>query len=225
LPGPARADGLLYQLPPDGSWVRYDIEGKVIDADGKQSMSVAGSVTMSSVGRETVDNEPCRWIEIATRGKIKRGDKESEHTETIKFLIPEKDLKRGVNPLDTAKKAIRKRDGQVKEVDVKTIAPTLEELFHAPPQEVKKGDSQIIENKLGKLNCERWTGRHTKAQGQFETAATIETSVNPAAPFGVVAYEFQRERKRNGEALGKQITIFKLADVGKDARSELKEGI
>lgn len=86
-----------------------------------------------------------------------------------------------------------------------------------------KGASEVIENKLGKLTCEQVTGRETKTQGQAEIAATIETSMNVTSPFGVVAYEYRKERKRSGESLGTRITILKLADAGKDAKREIGE--
>lgn len=63
----ALADGLIYQLPADGAWVRYvqRIEGKGMGAENKeQNFDVRGRLTLSSVRRIKRDGEPHRWIEI-----------------------------------------------------------------------------------------------------------------------------------------------------------------
>src|SRR5207247_1112216 len=51
----ARADGLIYRLPADGAQGRFEMEVDV--TVGGQQVSTKGSVTISSVGQTTVDNE------------------------------------------------------------------------------------------------------------------------------------------------------------------------
>ena len=67
----ALADGLVYQLPEDGSWVRYELEGcrPASSGNAKQEIGMRGNVTISSVGVVEVDNEPCRWIEVVVDAK------------------------------------------------------------------------------------------------------------------------------------------------------------
>jgi hypothetical protein len=68
IPTAVFADGLIYQLPGDGTWARFDIDRKATPPDGKESTMI-GSLTLSSVGAAEVDGEPCRWIEIAIEMK------------------------------------------------------------------------------------------------------------------------------------------------------------
>ena len=85
----ACADGLIYKLPADGEQARYDMEIAV--TVGGQDVATKGSVTVSSVGQTTVDNEKCRWIEI----KMIFKEDEQERLTIAKTLIPEKDLGQG----------------------------------------------------------------------------------------------------------------------------------
>lgn len=79
-----RADGLIYQLPADGTSARYDTEVTFIN-NGQEQMR-KGSLTVSSVGQTTVDNEKCRWIEFKTATKTDQG----ERIMIAKCLIPER---------------------------------------------------------------------------------------------------------------------------------------
>ena len=54
---PARADGLLYQLPQDGAWVLFNAE--IALARGDQKLDATGSLRMSSVGTSEEDGAKC----------------------------------------------------------------------------------------------------------------------------------------------------------------------
>ena len=102
LLSPVEAQGLILQLPPDGTWVRYEgtytqTEIRPDTALGKLEIPPwVEHVTIKSVGSEMADyrgaSVPCRWIEI----KVERG-RESEGAiavgktglEIYKVLIPE----------------------------------------------------------------------------------------------------------------------------------------
>src|SRR5262245_12216315 len=89
-PGSARADGLLYQLPEDGSWVRFAFR-YTFKLDGmEQPGQGMGTMTMASVGKAREGAEACRWIEFQIRLK----DSGTEHTLIRKLLIPERYLKK-----------------------------------------------------------------------------------------------------------------------------------
>lgn len=99
----AEAQGLIWSLPPDGSWVRY--EGSYTqeevrpDATGNLTLQWIRHLTIKSVGRaqadyrgETVD---CRWIEIKVQtGRTLDGrvDTGSVGERIYKVLIPEAEV-------------------------------------------------------------------------------------------------------------------------------------
>ena len=96
----AHAEGLFYQLPKDGSWAEYTIDGVGTNPDDTE-VTLRGTVKMSSVGKVQVEGKPCRWIELRTEGK--RND--DKFTDTVKLLIPEKHLAKGQDPLGHVIKA------------------------------------------------------------------------------------------------------------------------
>ena len=70
--GAASADGLVFQLPPDGTWARYAVrtEGEFGYGDGpKQKVAITGTLTISSVGEVTRTEQKYRWIELKSESK------------------------------------------------------------------------------------------------------------------------------------------------------------
>src|SRR5262249_15879102 len=107
-PGIARADGLLYQLPKDGSWVRFAIQ-YTFKFDGvEKAAQGTGTMTMAPVGKAREGGEACRWIEF----KVKLKDSGTEHTLIRKLLIPEKYLKKGENPTEHVARGWAKYDNE-----------------------------------------------------------------------------------------------------------------
>ena len=106
FPAVALPEGLLYQLPKDGHWVRFEIDDTITGPDGTE-FPVVGTLTMSSVGTTKVDGQKCRWIEIAVEAK--QSGKPFSHVD--KLLIPEKHLGKGKEPLKHVAKAWRKSTG------------------------------------------------------------------------------------------------------------------
>src|SRR6516165_9575988 len=94
----AVADGLIQQLPSDGSWVRYDVTGEGRSPTGEVGVTHQGTLTLKSVGRETVDGTECRWIETETKIEFTRAGRNEEFTDVLKLLIPEKFLAADQNP-------------------------------------------------------------------------------------------------------------------------------
>src|SRR5262245_36230337 len=90
----AHADGLIYQLPKDGTGVTFDVETKQT-FEGRE-VTKTGKFSMRSVGQVTVDGEPCRWIECRSSQKFANFDE----IMISKALIPEKHLGKGKSPLD-----------------------------------------------------------------------------------------------------------------------------
>lgn len=99
---PAFAQGVISQLPEDGTWVRFEgtysqVEIRPETAAGKVEIDPWNEhVTIKSVGAEQAsyrgEEVPCRWIEIKIeRGRVKDGKVDTGLTglEIYKVLIPE----------------------------------------------------------------------------------------------------------------------------------------
>ena len=55
-PAAALANGLLYKLPADGAKVVYTM--KMTNTRGDKEMTIDGTLSVASVGKETVDGKP-----------------------------------------------------------------------------------------------------------------------------------------------------------------------
>ncbi len=98
--GSAWADGLLYQLPEDGSWVLFDAMVTMTRENDRgvetQNVKEESSLKMSSVGTSMEDGIPCRWIEFNLTIKFDN----TENVIVAKILIPESSLVEGKNPVE-----------------------------------------------------------------------------------------------------------------------------
>ncbi|MSR57591.1 MAG: hypothetical protein EXS05_07955 [Planctomycetaceae bacterium] len=162
-----RADGLIYQLPANGSSVRYDIENKA--SMNGQEQTIMGSLTVSSVGEATVDGEKCRWIEF--RLMIKREN--IERVTLAKCLIPEKHLGRGKSPGEHLIRGwIKTGDGEPQAfTDLKSpqAGGRVIGYLAGPPPNAGELEKVDVESPLGKLACEGVTGTHEFEQGNGTT--------------------------------------------------------
>lgn len=139
----AKADGLIFALPPDGTWCEYSgetnseisielpksIASKLSGEAKKQFDEMSGptrhqgTIRLSSVGSETRAQRPCRWIEVSSTTKQLKSEKEQSPLgeavkgHVLKLLIPERYLVRGEDPLANAILATWNQ----KDVDVKNV--------------------------------------------------------------------------------------------------------
>lgn len=98
----ASAQGLIWSLPEDGTWVRFEgtykqSEARSESSDGPLDLEWAQHVTIKSVGKEQADYKgektACRWVEIKVQtGRIDQGaiDTGTSGERIYKVLIPEK---------------------------------------------------------------------------------------------------------------------------------------
>lgn len=221
LPATSLADGLIHQLPDDGAWVRFEVEAQGLTNDGTVTVTVKGTQTLRSVGRVTIDNQPCRWIELETKMTFERtGKKPGELADILKLLIPEKFLVAGQNPLEHVLKAYRGSEvDNLKELDLKgndrRAIKSLDEVFHEPSKKVTKLPAETISTEKTKWTCAGIRAESSDENGTF----TTETRLNKAAPFGVVTYEYEKQRRRGGKSQGSRSMKWKLVESGKDAKS------
>ncbi len=210
----AHADGLFYQLPKDGTWVRYKSELKTL-SNGEERLFAAGTLTVSSVGTATENDEQCRWIEIASEFTVERKGKKDTIAETTKILVPEKYLTAGQDPSAHVLRAWRKRGKQAAAAidlagDGARDIKSMNEILRGPAEDGKPLEAAVIESKLGKLECEGFRG--------VERDTSYEVRLHEKASFGVVTYRHETNRGSLGRAIE-----FTLADQGTDAKSLIPE--
>jgi hypothetical protein len=215
----ARADGLVYQLPADGTSVRYDTEVTFVNSSGQQNM-LKGSLSISSVGQTTVDDEKCRWIEFKNLTKTDQG----ERIVIGKVLIPEKDLGKGKSPGDHL---IR---GWIKQGDMETAITDLKSqpgrmmlvgYLAGPAPNAKELDETEIDSALGKLKCAGVSGDQEFQRDSGSLSINFENRLHEKAPFGVVSATWKFERKTNGQTMGSGTVKMTLAEVNTTALTEL----
>lgn len=222
----AVADGMIHELPADGSWVRFDVTGEGQKPGGEVAISLKGSLTLKSVGREQVDGIDCRWIEFETTLEFQRGDRKGEQTEIFKLLIPEKYLVTGQNPRAHVLKAW-KRDaaGATRELDLKgqnaREVESLDELLNGGLVQSEKMEGVEIKTPGGTFACTRLNGKESSASGDIDLET--QTWLTDKVPFGVAAYRHSKIRKRAGESLGGRWMELKFAKSGTDAKSAVAD--
>ncbi len=216
LATPAHAQNLLTQLPEDGTSVRFlvNIKGKI----GDQDTTGKGMLSISSVGTETVDGEPCRWIEIYYETvNNKRVIKLTE-----KLLVPEKYCKSGQSPLAHLVKGYIQRGNR----DAQPLSDALNALDSPIPlllgggAEVKKLPKKLVDSKLGKLSCQGTQTDFKYEQEKRTITCQVQTWQNTKAPFGVVQAELKDVTI--GEATKFSMTLV-LNTILKNTRSRLPE--
>lgn len=225
VPALTSAEGIVCQLPENGAWSRFDLDGKGLGSDGEVQVTVTGTQTVRCVGIEDVEGERCRWIEVDTDGKFERTGKEAGTLhEIFKLLISEKHLVEGANPREGVRVAYHKRgDSPVKRLDLKgddaRQIESMDEFFHAPLEPLKTLPPESV-NAAGKTwECRGVEGRRATDAEVFSTV----TRLHKEAPFGVVTYSYDKQRLRNGQPAGGRSMTWKLAEIGTGAVSVLPD--
>ena len=226
LPTNAVAEGLLYQLPVDGVWARFEM----VQTHWKTSGNSIGTLTVSSVGTEEIDGRKCRWIEIDYDTKGWR----SPIRNVYKLLIPEEHLGKGGEPLKHVVKAWYK-DGKGNPTENKNLYvlvgaaryKLLDSFFHGPFGSATELEAAAIESQLGKLDCKGIAvNETTRLEEELLDGAIYSIRLHEKAPFGVVLWERKLHwvlRTRDGPIQGWETTKLKLAATGIDAKSAMPE--
>lgn len=227
----AAADGLVYQLPPDGVWARFAMQGVVLDSEEKDIdpvLNITGTLTLASVGAVQVGEEVCRWIEIVIDGQ--RDGKAFK--EVDKLLIPEKHIATGTEPLKHLRDAWYMHsaidNGKPRRVDSAqqmdlAYVHRIRAILHPPFQNASKGEKVVVECKLGKVECETVTAEeHEKQDGSdIEYRSSYTVYLHTAAPFGVAAWQAVNRVYRGGALVGATRLNMTLADHGEGAQSSI----
>lgn len=228
-----QADGLVHQLPTDGAWVRYKLSeqgtftvmfpsGLMVPPGLKKAQNLpvesGGSVELRSVGRDDVNGEECRWIELELRAETSgkfpdpaTGDllekKENRHI-ILKMLIPQKQLASGADPLAHVRKLYFKdgeleseliEDDKAKQYELDRFRP----IFPAPARKVESSGDQIVNSPnqaIGDLTCEmhsfqsKYEGPLARGErGWWSWHGIHQLSLHDKVPFGVAMLKFSVE--------------------------------
>lgn len=227
----AAADGLVYQLPQDGVWAQFSMQGVVLDADEKDIdpvLNVTGTLTIASVGTVQAGEDLCRWIEIVIDGQ--RDGKAFK--EVDKLLIPEKQIAAGAEPLKHIRDAWYMHSAidngkprRMENADQMDLAHIhrIRAILHPPFQNASKGAKAVVECKLGKVECETVSAEeHEKQDGSdIEYRSSYTVCLHPGAPYGVAAWRAVNRVYRGGDLVGATRLTMTLAEHGTGARSTI----
>lgn len=205
------AGGLINNLPADGAYVVFRAKSEVDFQGNLQTFD--RELKLASVGKESVENEPGRWIELSTEFAGRRV--------FAKLLIPEKYLTSDQNPFDHVAKAIaRGPDGEVVDLPKERLRQIM--TFALPItyfDKLEKKDKAKVRTEVGEYDCEVMQGQ-SELDGPMDTKVKVVGDIwlNEKVPFGLV------KAKVKGELpFGNIETELELIKSGKDAKSELND--
>ncbi|MFL5327872.1 MAG: hypothetical protein ACJ8C4_03070 [Gemmataceae bacterium] len=203
-----RAEEPGFRWPEDGAWALYIFKSESVLMEHK--FTTEGTTKIALVGKEIVDGEDCRWIELTSKSKFPAAEKP---VQTIfKGLVHERDLRKGKSLTGRWQRGWMKiENNEPQELTSEMLSsPTMQvNLFlSSPPDNSKHLDKRIFYSVTDKLECDGVTwdfpnkgGKTTsvktdKIQGQFTTVdmnLTIKWYYHEKSPFGLVAARWIRE--------------------------------
>jgi hypothetical protein len=214
------------ELPKDGAWVRYQ---KTVQNLKTGKTFVPATVTLSFVGTQIEDGQPCRWLEL----KLVIPEREAGTGMYVsKVLVPEKDLWESDKPFEHARRTwVRRPDGAVtKPPNGARDDLTYDELMLWTPGMLKgfapaKGQSKDVEYQAGLLKDAeaRTTERIYELDGGTKYKRKYTTWVHPDLPMGFAEARIIQEQFQGNESLGSFSIDYRIEDIGVDAKTELPD--
>ena len=247
----ANAQGLIWKLPADGTWIRYEgtyqqIETRSNTGGTDLTIQWIQHLTIKSIGSQEAEFEgktvPCRWLEfkVQTGKKSEAGINPGPVGASIyKVLVPESRVIGKLADDETIPvsflqivKGFRK-DGE-KPVEVMTgsvlqIYPKIALIRHYNTLE-KEGEAESLDVGVGSVTAQKWKGKHEAENLQNHTVQEAELWRSDEIPFGLAQWSVKltMERKGDNEArsLFKQVAQtlveMKALETGTDAKSEVE---
>jgi hypothetical protein len=247
---PASAQGLLWSLPEDGTWVRHEgtytqVETRPDSIEGDLQIEWERWLTISSVGREMAEfnNEtvPCRWIEIKVetgKGSETGIDAGPIGARIVKVLVPESrvmgkqidedQIPVAFIPIVKGYRKIGENPTEEIEAKVLQIFPMVSMLLHYPTIQ-STGEEEDPDVRLGPVTA-------TKLKGSYKMENLYSRSENEATlwqsdevPFGLAKWSvvLLREAKDASESREEFRQVSEITEemsahlTGNDAQSEL----
>jgi len=247
---PASAQGLIWSLPEDGTWVRYEgtytqVETRPDSIEGDLQIEWTRWITINSVGQEMAEfndeTVPCRWIEI----KVETGKASETGVDAgpigariVKVLVPEsrvigKQVDEDQIPvafLPIVKGYRKIGDSPTEEIKAKVlqIYPTVSMLMHYPTVE-STGEQEDPDVRLGPVTA-------TMLKSSYKMESLYSRTVNEATlwrsdevPFGLAKWSvvLVREAKDSSKPRDEFRQVSEVTEemsahlTGNDAQSEL----
>ncbi|HEX4608763.1 MAG TPA: hypothetical protein VH092_11220 [Urbifossiella sp.] len=212
LAAPGRADGLVRQVPKAGAWARFYCTEEFDDGVKRDRY-----VTLSCVGGEKAGGEPSLWIELKYQtGPARPGA-------VWKFLIPEKHLGPGGDPLAHAVKAWFRGADADAAPEARPVAPNLPRLYLVLPPDLgavkRVREEQHFDWQKGRLTSETVLEAARHAHPAETVRTRYRLAVHDGVPFGVAGARVEID-----STLGYKGTVrYWLTDMGAGATSDLPD--
>ena len=248
---PAHAQGLIWKLPADGTWIRYEgtyqqIESRSNTGGTDLTIQWIQHLTIKSVGQQEAEvdgkNVPCRWLEfkVQTGKKSEAGINPGPVGASIyKVLVPESRVIGKLADDETIPvsflpilKGYRK-DGEkpVEEMtgSVLQIYPKIALIRHYTTLE-KEGEPESLEVGVGSVTAQKWKGKHEAENLQNHTVHESELWRSDEIPFGMAQWNVKLTMERKGEneprsafkQVAQTVVEMKALESGMDAKSEVE---
>ncbi len=214
-----RGQSLITQVPEDGVWATYVLEGKTTHID-KEPVKHTGEITIRVVGTEIVAQERFRWIELEQEVRFL-----AENVRIVdKFLVPESEFGEGKDPVANIQKMWRyhsqfENSNPRSEEAGSASAKTLTVFLPGPFEKVKETEVNGIETELGTLQCEGRIGFQREDVDGTKMDRMYTGYSNVASPFGTVMFKHVVKTKRNDRDGSTMTVVLTLKETGMGAVS------
>jgi len=217
----AKADGLITQLPDDGSWAEFELKLTLTKNDQKREHSAY--LRLSSVGQVEHQGTKCRWVEL----QVSRTEPPTPD-EVAKILVPEESLKSGkVTAANLIRGWSKPGDDEAAELDKDQprlrIGPLAMLLSGSSSDSQKSEKEDLKVEGLGSLDCEKTTSKHDLPMSPSDNLpADFTLWRHSKASFGTVKLRIHLVDKRPDQ---ERDGVFEavLVKSGKDAKSALPD--
>lgn len=213
---PADAQGLLWNLPPEGTWVRYEgtyreVELRPDNPEGDLTIEWIRHVTLKSLTSEMAEYEgeqvPCRWIEIESITGVSSElgiDPGPAGARIIKVLVPEHriigDERDGEQipvtfvPVVQGYRQFGDAEPEPVETGVLRVYPLLTLLAYYQDMQ-PQGQAEPLTIPLGTIEATRYTGTLTMENSESRSVNQAEIWRSSAVPFGVAQWNVKLTRE------------------------------
>lgn len=247
----ANAQGLIWKLPADGTWVRYEgtyqqIETRSNTGGTDLTIQWIQHLTIKSVGSQEAEYDgktvPCRWLEfkVQTGKKSEAGINPGPVGASIyKILVPENrvigkladDETIPVSYLPIAKGFRKDGEKPVEEMigTVLQIYPKIAFLRHYTTLE-KDGAEESLDLGVGSVTAQKWKGKYDAENLQNHAVHEAELWRSDEVPFGLAQWSVKQTMERKGKneprsafkQVAQTLVEMKALETGTDAKSEVE---
>ena len=245
-PSSASAQMLIWNLPKDdGVWVRFEGAYKQTRARpnsnaGDENLEWRSELTISSVGRETVDGRPSRWVEFKSITKPNGLEQKPGPGDSYiyKVLIPEdRVIGKTVDaetipitylPIIKGWRKVGEREPQPVTEKALAIYPTITLVTYYPDLKLE-GEAEQLQVGGMAVSARLWKGERVLQTSTSRSTNAASLWLSDEVPFGLARFQvtLTQEKKEVGASADEfrraSLTEVEMAVVatGNDSRSEI----